>query len=917
MSQSFFSSGWRAGLRRADKRWLLLPLALLIAAALAGCSLLPSPWIVGAGELTGTPTVSSNAPSIRLTPAEGQLGTRITVDGSGWRPGDTIFFRLEDPASGSPIASDQASAIVTDAGQVSVKFGYVPAARWAGLPRVRVAAWSPATGARATAEFQVLGLVATATVTPTATTGPTATSTTASPVQSPTATPTSTRLPATATPVPTNTRIPPTWTPAPTATPQPVITEWRGEYYANADVLGAPALVRNDSQINFDWGSGAPATGLPADNFSARWHRTLYFEDGLYRFHALVDDGVRIYVDGALIIDQWHDGSLRESTGDYRLTAGNHNLRVEYYERTANAVARIWWEKLVNYPDWKGEYWSNATLTGAPALIRNDYTVDFDWGSGGPTAGLPSDNFSARWTRAANFDAGTYRFHVVMDDGARLWIDDQLVLDRWQDGSLREATVDFPLAQGSHNLRVEYFERTGNARIVVWWERIGSPVYTEWKGEYWANIYLAGAPALVRNDAAIDFPWGTLAPASGLPADGFSARWTRQAGFDPGIYRFSAQADDGIRVYLDGAPILDQWHDGAGQVYTVDLPVSGSHTVVVEYYERTGLAQARFWWQWLSPLSTATPTRTPTAVPTWTNTPSSATPTQTALPTATPTQTAVPTATSTATQTALPTATPTQTPVPTATATATLAPASTDTPTPTPTMTAEPSATSTQTPEPTATEMPTATETATATASPTETPLPSPTETSVPTETPTATVEPPTATAMPTATHTPRPTNTPTPLPAGLYLSEVMPVPGGMDWNGDGGIEIGDQWIELVNTTRNTLDISDYVLTRGEKGGESYAIPAGTLLKRGSFIVFYGSQSGLKLDTHGDTVRLLDRKGKILDSFTFKPLPPDASYGRDFSGRWHSDWPPSPSLPNAPASEWRDKQVRPYLGREQ
>ncbi len=444
------------------------------------------------------------------------------------------------------------------------------------------------------------------------------------------------------------------------ATPTPVpITAWRGEYFSNRDLSGVPAIVRNDADINFVWAGGAPAAGVPADNFSARWTRTLWFDDGSYRFHAMVDDGVRLYVDGALVIDEWRDGSRREVAGDVRLATGNHSLRVEYYERVGIASIQVWWEKVNTYPDWKGEYWSNRDLSGSPIVTRNDVTLEFNWGRGTPSQIVPADNFSARWTRSANFDAATYRFHVVADDGARVWVDDRLLIDEWRDGSAREVTGDIALAQGAHRLKVEYYERIGDARISLWWEKVAAS-YPDWKAEYWSNRDLSGRPALVRNDLSIDFDWGEGSPAAEVRKNGFSARWSRPVAFDPGLYRFTAQADDGIRVYVDGQLALNEWHGSTGDaVYTVELGLSGQHQVVVEYFEDFGVALARFSWKRVGalPPPTAIPTRTPTPSPTATVATSTATATLT--PTATPTQT--PTSTATITPTQTPTATPTAT----------------------------------------------------------------------------------------------------------------------------------------------------------------------------------------------------------------------------------------------------------------
>jgi PKD repeat protein len=252
--------------------------------------------------------------------------------------------------------------------------------------------------------------------------------------------------------------------------------DWRGEYFNNLALTGAPVLVRNDAAINFNWGAGSPSSLMPADNFSVRWSRTLDFPAGLYRFYAKFDDGLRLYVDDALLIDAWQDGPSRQLSVERQLSGGSHRLRLEYYEHTGDAVIQTWWERVdaASYPDWKGEYWSNSSLSGSPALVRNEVTIDFNWGYGWPGPGLPVDQFSARWSRTWYFSEGAYRFHAIVDDGLRLYVDDSLVIDSWRDGSQRELIADRWLWDGVHTLRVEYYENVGQAVVKVWAEKISS-----------------------------------------------------------------------------------------------------------------------------------------------------------------------------------------------------------------------------------------------------------------------------------------------------------------------------------------------------------------------------------------------------------------------------------------------------------
>ncbi len=93
---------------------------------------------------------------------------------------------------------------------------------------------------------------------------------------------------------------------------------WRGEYFANPSLSGTPTLVRDDAQIAFDWNEGSPDPSLPINQFSVRWTRTIDFAAGTYRFTTFSDDGVRLYVDGALRLDKWIDQGPTEWQTDVR-----------------------------------------------------------------------------------------------------------------------------------------------------------------------------------------------------------------------------------------------------------------------------------------------------------------------------------------------------------------------------------------------------------------------------------------------------------------------------------------------------------------------------------------------------------------------------------------------------------------------
>ncbi|HUW13531.1 MAG TPA: PA14 domain-containing protein, partial [Anaerolineae bacterium] len=374
---------------------------------------------------------------------------------------------------------------------------------------------------------------------------------------------------------------------------------WQGEYFANGNLLGIPRLVRQDGQIDFNWGSGSPAASLPADYFSVRWTRSVYFQAGRYGFTTETDDGVRLFVDNLPLVDEWRQMAPTLFAAEVDLTSGWHTVRMEYYEAAGGAMARLSWAETEPEPQtgWRGDYYGNRWLSGAPAFARYDDSIDFNWGTGRPDPRLQSDNFSVRWTRDVYFRAGQYRFTTETDDGVRLYVDRRLIINEWQDMAPTKLSAKADLTSGWHSVRMEYYEATGGALARLSWAEIEPEPQTGWRGDYYGNRWLAGAPAFARYDASIDFNWGTGRPDPRLQADDFSVRWTRNVHFEEGRYLFSTETDDGVRLWVDGILVIDQWRDMAPTELSAEVDLTGGrHSLRMEYYEAGGGALARLSW---------------------------------------------------------------------------------------------------------------------------------------------------------------------------------------------------------------------------------------------------------------------------------------------------------------------------------
>lgn len=118
----------------------------------------------------------------------------------------------------------------------------------------------------------------------------------------------------------------------------------------------------------------------------------------------------------------------------------------------------------------RATYYDNADFTGA-TVTRVDPTVDFNFAAGSPDAGIGPDTFSAIWTGAVEPRfSETYTFFVNSDEGVRLWVNDQMLIDNFANQTLTERSGVINLNSGQrYHIRLEYFEDTGNAEVHLSW----------------------------------------------------------------------------------------------------------------------------------------------------------------------------------------------------------------------------------------------------------------------------------------------------------------------------------------------------------------------------------------------------------------------------------------------------------------
>ena len=471
-----------------------------------------------AGTSTSTSTAVPGAARITIDPPSGYVNTLVTVSGQGWWPGEPVFVFLRSLEEGDGPAYAYAAAVADERGSIHTAFTFPNEMRWVGQDRAEVIARGSRSGVEVIIQFSLVA--------------PTATSTAPPPTPRPT-------RPAGQTPRPSDTPTP-TVTPqaTPTSTPDLVIGDWLGEYFANKYVSGTPVFFRDDIKVDFNWGSGSPDSRIPENQFSVRWTRRQDFAEGFYRFTILADDGVRFWIDGKLMLDEWRDGTLIPFSFDLYLPKGQHPLRLEYYENLGGAMVQLHWRSI-----------PPPTATPSPTPTPTTTPKPTHTARPSPTT-TPTPTYTATPLPTATSTP-----------------------------TPTATATPSPTPDPTHTPTPVPTE---------------PPLPAQWIATYYANPDLAGSAAVSRIDAELDFDWGGGSPGAGIPVDGFSARWIGETLLSAGTYAYTLTVDDGCHVWVDGQLVVDEWHESGGAVYPFEVSVQGGrHTFVVEFLEMTGNAYIR------------------------------------------------------------------------------------------------------------------------------------------------------------------------------------------------------------------------------------------------------------------------------------------------------------------------------------
>ncbi|WP_303984862.1 PA14 domain-containing protein [Niallia circulans] len=396
--------------------------------------------------------------------------------------------------------------------------------------------------------------------------------------------------------------------------------QWLGYYYSNTSLKGAPAnktILKGDGKgaFSFNYGKNAPMSGIPKDNFSASFTTALRLNQGEYVIRSVADDGIRVYVDDKLVINRWTSANSKEDA--YKINISDrtneadsskrniHWIRVEYLEKKGNAKLNFDIKpinQVVTNQEWMNIFYPNTSLSGNGTVIgglnsKNKVSsIQYLWKKDAPLVGMPKDNFSASFLRKVS-GSNDYFVSTFADDGIRVKLDNKTVIDRWKNSS---GTFDKAIIKGAgkgeHIIQTDYMEKTGNAYAFADIQPLGN-----WVAYYYNNKNLSGAPVTSNvinnsNSNTLTKDYGKNAPISKINKDNFSAKYVTAKRLDAGEYVIRGLSDDGVRVYIDGKLVVDNWKNGsyrekATKVKIDNVNGDNVHWIEVRYYDNKSTAK--------------------------------------------------------------------------------------------------------------------------------------------------------------------------------------------------------------------------------------------------------------------------------------------------------------------------------------
>jgi len=341
--------------------------------------------------------------------------------------------------------------------------------------------------------------------------------------------------------------------------------KWTATYYKGASTSGKPLastfISQTGTSLIQNLGLKSPVPNkVPGNNFSAKFNKNMNLSPGLYSVRVKANDTMKVLIDGKVVLNQTKSVGNKENSVSVALTNKNgstfHAIELRYAKQTS----------LNNF---------SFSIDPIFSSFKKDLpSVAYNWGNNRPTE-AKSVNFQATYNQTQTVPLGDYVLETYADGPLVVQKDSQYLVKQINDVPNHWASIPLVSKTGKQSIITTYVHTNGNAAVFS-----HLVPFSSYLAYYYNNTNLSGAPNAAKiisptgKTMDLQTTYGNGSPLKNIKADGTSAKYLVTKRLKAGSYTLNVTSDSGVRVYVDGKQVLNQWTKRTNRTDTATFTVS-------------------------------------------------------------------------------------------------------------------------------------------------------------------------------------------------------------------------------------------------------------------------------------------------------------------------------------------------------
>lgn len=346
-----------------------------------------------------------------------------------------------------------------------------------------------------------------------------------------------------------------------------------GAYYDGIqDPSGSPTAQEVDPQVNFNWNGNSPIAGVGGSNWAGEWSGQIQAETtGTYTLTTNSDDGVRVYINGQLVIDDYTYHAPTYDSATLNFVAGQkYDIDIRYFQGGGGSTLQLFWQAqgLPFQPVPTTQLYPGAAapaVSPAGGVYKTSIAVTVSESTPGAVVSYTTDGSTPTSNSAKYSGPVTLTNPTVFK--ARAFVNGV-------GGAVTE-----------NDYLVNAVIGTGNGLKGAYFDQSQDP---------------SGTPTATETDPTINFNWNGGSPIAGVQGSNWSGEWTGQIQAEStGPYTFTTNSDDGVRVYINGQLVIDDYtyHAPTLDHGTLNLVAGQKYSIDIKYFQGGGGSVLQLFWQ--------------------------------------------------------------------------------------------------------------------------------------------------------------------------------------------------------------------------------------------------------------------------------------------------------------------------------